>query len=119
MILHYNLFQIALKTTFQENSFDFCQENFFYRINFNFISILFSGEKPYKCPHCPSKAFSQSNDLVKHLRSHVGNNTYQCDICPMAFRLYNELKKHKLEHFQTQQKIIESTPHHTTNTWTL
>lgn len=53
----------------------------------------------YKCKYC-ERAFAQSNDLVKHLRSHVGVNTYQCVICPQSFRLYNELREHGKIHFQ-------------------
>lgn len=53
----------------------------------------------YKCKYC-DRGFAQSNDLVKHLRSHVGENTYQCQNCPRAFRLHSELREHSKTHFQ-------------------
>lgn len=52
----------------------------------------------YKCKYC-ERAFAQSNDLVKHLRSHVGTNTYQCDQCSIAFRLQSELREHAKSHY--------------------
>lgn len=36
---------------------------------------------------------------MKHMRSHVGDKTYQCNQCPSAFRLYSELRLHIREHF--------------------
>ena len=33
--------------------------------------FIFQGEKPYKCKFC-DRAYAQSNDLVKHTRTHVG-----------------------------------------------
>lgn len=58
--------------------------------------------QPYKCKFC-DRAFAQSNDLVKHTRSHVGDNTYQCSQCSKAFRLQGELREHIREHFLEQQ----------------
>lgn len=97
-----------------------------------------TGEKPYKCKYC-NRAFSQSNDLgnndnvlrfififviiiiyffaifsVKHTRSHVGDNTYQCKQCSVAFRLHSELREHsKIHYLEQKNRIInkiESTP---------
>lgn len=70
-------------------------------------STLFSFPA-YKCKYC-DRAFAQSNDLVKHLRSHIGENTYQCSQCPKAFRLYSELREHGKTHFLIGNEVIEST----------
>jgi uncharacterized Zn-finger protein len=48
------------------------------------------------------RAFAQSNDLVKHTRSHVGDKTYQCEKCPAAFRFHSELKNHGKIHYYEQ-----------------
>lgn len=59
----------------------------------------------YKCQYC-DRAFAQSNDLVKHTRSHVGVNTYKCDQCTAAFRLHGELRIHRQQHFLEQKGIM-------------
>lgn len=59
----------------------------------------------YKCQYC-ERAFAQSNDLVKHTRSHVGMNTYKCDQCPVAFRLHGELRVHRQQHFLEQKGLL-------------
>ena len=33
-----------------------------------------TGERPYKCQYC-DRSYAQSNDLLKHTRIHVGENT--------------------------------------------
>lgn len=38
---------------------------------------------------------------MKHLRTHLGPKVYRCDIgeCQEAFAKFNELKSHKLMHY--------------------
>lgn len=55
-----------------------------------------------KCPHC-GRAYSQSGDLNKHLRTHVGENIYKCSVCEMTFRLPWDLRRHSFEHYKAQQ----------------
>lgn len=57
----------------------------------------------YKCKFC-DRAFSQSNDLTKHTRTHVGENMYRCPECPKAFRLQTELRNHSFEHYQAAKE---------------
>lgn len=68
--------------------------------------LTHSGLKPFQCQHC-DKAYAQSNDLCKHLRTHLGPNIYKCDIegCSEAFSKFGELKLHKQEHFVTNDMI--------------
>ena len=42
-----------------------------------FISIPFAGEKPHKCAVC-AKAFSQSSNLITHMRKHSGYKPFAC-----------------------------------------
>lgn len=80
-----------------------------------------TGEKPYEvsktlflfihtvifhtqCDYC-SRAYSQSNDLLKHLKIHKGNDLYSCKICSAAFPKQGELKKHVMEHYQNDQNL--------------
>lgn len=55
----------------------------------------------HKCQYC-ERAFTQSGDLNKHLRLHVGENTYKCNLCDKSFRLQMDLRKHSYEHFQNK-----------------
>lgn len=67
-----------------------------------------TGIKPYECSHC-SKAYGQSNDLMKHMQTHVGPNVYRCDIgdCTEAFEKFSELKNHKILHYNSDETMIE------------
>lgn len=69
---------------------------------------IHSGEKPYICSHC-NKAYSQSNDLMKHLRTHLGPNVYKCDIgdCLEAFTTFSKLRNHKQIHYNNVMLIEE------------
>lgn len=59
---------------------------------------IYSNFSAYVCSYCP-RSFSQSNDLTKHIRSHVGENMYRCDQCGESFRLQTELRKHSYTHY--------------------
>lgn len=70
--------------------------------------LTHNGLKPYPCQYC-GKAYTQSNDLIKHLRTHLGPNVYKCDIddCSEAFPKFTELKNHKVEHFNVSEILKE------------
>ena len=36
--------------------------------------------------------------MIKHLRSHIGDCVYQCQMCPQAFRMAKELREHFAQH---------------------
>ena len=46
-------------------------------------------------------AYTQRNDLIKHLKEHVGDAIYKCDFegCTEGFRLKFELKQHYAVHY--------------------
>lgn len=56
------------------------------------------------CIYC-EKAYAASGDLVKHLRTHVGENTYFCDECPETFKYRHELRDHKNQHYKEKSAV--------------
>lgn len=61
------------------------------------ISLLFlllTGEKPHKCVVC-QKAFSQSSNLITHMRKHSGYKPFKCGMCEKAFQRKVDLRRHR------------------------
>ena len=46
---------------------------------------------------------------MKHLKIHLGPNVYRCDFegCQESFEKFNELKKHKCNHFISGDLMTE------------
>ncbi|KAJ1479616.1 hypothetical protein T484DRAFT_1813586 [Baffinella frigidus] len=55
------------------------------------------GKRVFECTFC-GKAFSQSSDLTKHMRTHSGDRPYPCTTCDMAFSQYGSLTRHMRTH---------------------
>ena len=57
-------------------------------------TFSFSGEKPHKCVVC-GKVFSQSSNLITHMRKHSGYKPFACGICEKRFQRKVDLRRHR------------------------
>lgn len=83
-----------------------------YKRDLDLFTIRFvTGEKPHKCVVC-EKAFSQSSNLITHMRKHTGYKPFSCGLCEKAFQRKVDLRRHR----DTQHPSASSTtpPQHYT-----
>ena len=60
---------------------------------------LKKGERPFKChwAYC-GKAFTRSDELQRHLRTHTGEKRFECKFCLKRFMRSDHLNKHLKTH---------------------
>ncbi len=56
--------------------------------------MIVSGEKPHRCVVC-DKRFSQSSNLITHMRKHSGYKPFSCGLCQKKFQRKVDLKRHR------------------------
>ena len=79
------------------NSFKYLkQENMYF-------SFLLIGEKPHKCVVC-GKVFSQSSNLITHMRKHSGYKPFACGICEKRFQRKVDLRRHRDSQHSTNER---------------
>ncbi|RZB40109.1 zf-H2C2 2 domain containing protein [Asbolus verrucosus] len=64
-------------------------------------------EKPHKCVVC-SKAFSQSSNLITHMRKHTGYKPFSCGLCDKAFQRKVDLRRHRESQHPTVPESVIS-----------
>lgn len=72
-----------------------------YNLDIYFVSV-------FQCDCC-EKVYAHRGDLTKHLRTHIGELIYECDICPKKFRILRELKSHSFEHYKEEKSEMNET----------
>ncbi len=55
--------------------------------------VVFVGEKPFACNLC-ERAFTRSDELARHKRSHTGEKNHMCPYCEQRFTRKDHLTKH-------------------------
>ena len=60
----------------------------------NSLFCFFSGEKPHQCVVC-QKSFSQSSNLITHMRKHSGYKPFGCTLCEKRFQRKVDLRRHR------------------------
>lgn len=65
----------------------------------------------YPCPYC-DKVFCQNIVLVRHIRRHTGEKPFKCPVCPSAFPRKSSLQYHMMSrHPGVPLQEIRSLPH--------
>ncbi|KAI1690818.1 zinc-finger double domain-containing protein [Ditylenchus destructor] len=66
-----------------------------------------TGEKPYKCNHCPYASTTAIN-LERHVRTHTGEKPYKCTFCSYAGAQFGNLQQHMRTHTGGKLDFIKS-----------
>jgi KRAB domain-containing zinc finger protein len=81
-------------------TFQTCEKKFVSKYALDRHTLTHTLQKPHQCEYC-EMAYAQKNDLIKHMKIHVGDDIYRCTIdgCLEGFRLQADLKRHYAVHY--------------------
>ncbi|CAD7079847.1 unnamed protein product [Hermetia illucens] len=80
-----------------------CQKDFLKASYLNdHMRKVHRGERRHKCTEC-EKTFSNSSNLICHLRTHTGEKPYKCTVCNASFNQSSALMRHTKRH--SKQKL--------------
>jgi hypothetical protein len=77
------------------------------RFAINMIFLVL-GEKPHVCVVC-KKAFSQSSNLITHMRKHSGYKPFACGLCEKRFQRKVDGRRHRESQHPEEEKAVAAT----------
>ncbi|GFY73501.1 hypothetical protein TNIN_95091 [Trichonephila inaurata madagascariensis] len=60
-----------------------------------------------QCPNC-NKTFQHTKKYLKHLRSHLNDNPYECKICLECFNKKGDMINHRKEHANLEKRVCRA-----------
>lgn len=53
-------------------------------------------------------SYRYKGDLIKHMKTHLGDDIYRCDVCGQGFQYHADLKLHTFEHYKKDKSKREA-----------
>ncbi|XP_052860893.1 zinc finger protein 672-like [Anopheles cruzii] len=78
-----------------------------FRKNLSVHMSKHTGERKFKCPHCPA-AFTDSGNCKQHINIHTREKIYKCDLCDKEYTSLNVLRNHKDSHSETKKHVCKT-----------
>ncbi|XP_033725321.1 uncharacterized protein LOC117315282 [Pecten maximus] len=95
------------KTVEEMNGCSICGKTFSESENLLIHLRMHSGEKLYKCEVC-GNGFTRKTQLAIHMRIHTGEKPYECEVCGKTFRQSNGLNLHMITHSEVKPYNCQS-----------
>ncbi|CAG9565513.1 unnamed protein product [Danaus chrysippus] len=81
------------------NQCNICSKSFDSKIKLIVHEIMHKGE-PLLCPYsnCDTKKFKDANDLASHIKMHLNEKPFECEVCNKRFNLEVNMRRHMGTH---------------------